>query len=248
MSKAIGAQFFAPLSHFLTPECTSQAAVRPHVHRGQQKGRERVVTGPQVVPVCFLELTSPQPRMTLGCAHSPGETAAPSEPLWCYVQTCTEPVLRRAGGSHLPSAFWFQVFYQECLQGYRERGPAGCGVSILELCCFCYFGWLQRCWDWDLCLQGVWRDLVAPFNSLDLLCCPLGAAAKVKSCIWTWVAGWDLAWASPCLPSCLCPAPLRAFTALVIKVGHLNLIYCLFPQFASEGWGYFVHDVCLEPW
>ena len=54
--------------------------------------------------------------------------------------------------------------------------------------------------------------------------------------IWTWVAGWDLAWASPCLPFCLCPAPLRAFPALVIKVGHLNLIYCLFPQFASEVW------------
>lgn len=47
-----------------------------------------MVTSPWVVPACSLELTSPQLRMTRGCAHSPEVTAAPSEPLLCYVQTC----------------------------------------------------------------------------------------------------------------------------------------------------------------
>lgn len=119
-----------------------------------------------------------------------------------------ESAPRRAGGSHLPSAFWFQVFHQECLQGYRERGQAGWSVSILVLCPFCYCGCLQWCWGWDLCLQGVWQDLMASFNSLDLRCCPLGTATTVKSCIWTWVAGWDLAWVRPppSLLSLSCPS------------------------------------------
>ena len=240
-----------PLFSTSTPECTSlgcQAALSSMSTgngRERERERERVVTAPREVPACSLELTSPQPRMVLGCAHSPGGTAAPSEPLLCYVRTCTESVPRRAGGSHLPSAFWSQVFHRSVCRDTEGPGRVGClhlgVVSFLLL-------WMSpEVLGLGPLPAGSVRDLVAPFNSLDLRCCPQGTATTVKSCIWTWVAGWDLAWVSPRLPSCLCPAPLRALRALVIKVGHLNLIYCLFPQFASEVWGYFVHDVCLEP-
>lgn len=146
----------------------------------------------------------------------------------------------------LPSAFWFQVFHQECLQGYRERGQAG-SVSILVLCPFCYCGCLQWC-CFGPCLQGVWQDLMASFNSLDLRCCPLGTATTVKSCIWTWVAGWDLAWVRPPTFPPVSVLPLSKPSQRLSSRLVISTLFTVCFQFASEIWGYFVHDVCLELW
>ena len=194
----------------LPPQSAHPWAVRllwaPCPQGTAERERERVVTAPREVPACSLELTSPQPRMVLGCAHSPGGTAAPSEPLLCYVRTCTESVPRRAGGSHLPSAFWSQVFHRSVCRDTEGPGRVGClhlgVVSFLLL-------WMSpEVLGLGPLPAGSVRDLVAPFNSLDLRCCPQGTATTVKSCIRTWVAGWDLAWVSPppSLLSLSCPS------------------------------------------
>lgn len=199
-----------------------------HVHREWERERERVVTAPREVLACSLELTSPQPRIVLGCAHSPGGTAAPSEPLLRYVRTRTESVLRRAGGGHLPSAFWSQVFHRSVCRDTEGPGRVGCPhlgvVSFLLL-------WISpEVLGLGPLPAGSVQDLVAPFNSLDLRCCPQGTATMVKSCIWTWAAGWDLGWVSPPPSFLSLSRPLRASQRLSSRLVISALFTVCFPS------------------
>lgn len=77
---------------------------------------------------------------------------------------------------------------------------------------------------------GSVQDLVAPFNSLDLRCCPQGTATMVKSCIWTWAAGWDLGWVSPPPSFLSLSRPLRASQRLSSRLVISALFTVCFPS------------------
>lgn len=180
----------------------------------------------------------------MGCAHSPEVTAAPSEPLLCYVQTCWSRVSTKESWRQPPaqcilvSGLPPGVVCRDTERGARQGGVSPSGVMSFLLL------WMSPV---VLGLGPLPAGSVAGphgfFQLTGLALLPTGCSHHGQ------VLHLDLGGRmgpglgeAPTFPP-VCPAPLRAFTALCHQGWSFQPYLLSVSQFASEIWGYFVHDV-----
>ena len=216
-----------------------------HVHREWERERESGHSspgGPCLLPGAHISPTKDGARM---CPFPRGDSCSFRTPV--VLRSNTHRVSTEKSWRRPPSqCILVSGLPQECLQGYRRARQGGVSPSW---CCV-----ISVTVDFSRGAgvgTSACRECAGPHGSFQLTglsLLPTGYSHHGQ------VLHLDLGGRmGPGLGESLAlllvsVPPSQSLTALVITVGDLSLVYCLFPQFASEVWGYFVHDACLEPW